>query len=64
VSSGTLPTVALAERASSLALRDFDAGRPAHDVPTPDQPPPAEHPAVLVLGTAGDGRADWLTAAG
>lgn len=57
-----LPTVTAGDRASSLALRDFDAGRATGGAPTGDRQPAAEHPAVVVLGTPGDSRADWLQA--
>jgi nitroreductase len=63
VPTAGLSPVPAGRRGSSLALRDFDAGaaeRPAD--PGPDGPPPVEHPAVVVLGTSGDSRADWLAA--
>lgn len=50
-------------RASSLALRDFDVGARARQTePAGDDPPPAERPLVVVLGTPGDTRRDWLQA--
>lgn len=58
-----LPQVPAEERASSLALRDFDPGvarQAARDVH--EDPPPAEHPTVVVLGTSGDSRRSWLHA--
>lgn len=58
-----LPQVPAEERASSLALRDFDAGldrQPARDVH--EDAPPAEHPTVVVLSTSGDSRRSWLDA--
>ena len=59
-----LPQVPAEERASSLALRDFDAGaaqsQPARGVH--EDPPPAEHPTVVVIGTSGDSRRNWLEA--
>jgi nitroreductase len=48
-------------RGSEFALRDFDAasagapGRPA-------EPPAAEHPLVVVIGTHADDREDWIRA--
>src|SRR4051794_27297307 len=41
---------------SSLALRDF-GGAPTGVV---EDPPPADHPVVVVLGSDGDGPVDWL----
>jgi hypothetical protein len=57
-------------RASEVVLRDFDAGSPrrvaagagAEPASADDLPPPAEHPALLVLGTDGDEPSDWLVA--
>lgn len=53
-------------RASDLTLREFVAGEEAADADGPDQdagdPPVAEHPLVVVIGTEGDTPADWLTA--
>ena len=68
-----LPSVPVELRGSSWVPRDFRAGeaadeaagapaaRPAGGGPAGD-PPPAEHPDVLVLGTPGDGPDDWVTA--
>lgn len=58
-----LPATAVPDvrrRGSSLRLRDFGTD----DAPAehPDQPPPAERPLVLVLGTEQDTGADWLAA--
>lgn len=50
-----------AVRGSDLPLRDFSTGEPEPGRTT-DEPPPAEHPLVAVLGTAGDEPADWLAA--
>lgn len=48
-------------RGSDLRLRDFSPG--GHEpASAAGQPPPAEHPLVAVLGTAGDEPADWLVA--
>jgi hypothetical protein len=53
-------------RASDLTLRDFLGGEEATDADEPDpdgdDPPVAEHPLVVVIGTEGDTPADWLTA--
>jgi hypothetical protein len=46
-------------RASDYALRDFDAGT-GHGAGASDEPPPAEHPLAVVLGTLDDEREDWL----
>jgi len=50
-------------RASDLILRRFGAGEdgPASGEGDTD-PPDAEHPLVVVIGTEGDRPADWLTA--
>lgn len=48
-------------RGSSYRLRDFDVAGGAGDVAT-DEPPPAEHPLVLVLATAEDDPRAWLRA--
>ncbi|MGH8968336.1 MAG: Acg family FMN-binding oxidoreductase [Actinomycetes bacterium] len=53
-------------RASNVRLRDFSApaddGQETPRVTEDDPAPPAEHPLVVVLGTAGDGPDDWLVA--
>lgn len=50
-------------RASSLRLRDFAlAARPSGAAPAPHDPPPAEHPVAIVLGTVDDDVAAWLVA--
>ena len=72
VPSRALPSVPSDQRASTWVVRDFDAGTArasAHagslaappEAPRAD-PPRAEHPAVLVIGTGGDAREDWLVA--
>ena len=48
-------------RASEYALRDFDAGTDHGDRGS-GEPPPAEHPLAVVLGTHDDERRDWLVA--
>lgn len=52
-----------APRASTLRLREFAAG-PQGPVSGSgfEQPPPAEHPLVAVIGTGVDSRRDWLAA--
>ncbi len=63
-----LPTGALPDhgegRGSSLTLRDFDPeSAPAGAAVAPDaDPPAAERPLLLVLGTDADSPADWLQA--
>ncbi|MGZ4591931.1 MAG: Acg family FMN-binding oxidoreductase [Actinomycetes bacterium] len=52
-------------RPSSVRLRDFALGdeEPEAGADEADEgPPPAEHPLVVVLGTADDTAADWLVA--
>jgi nitroreductase len=64
VPSSAVPAEPVARRGSSWALRDFDPAE--HEVTAlvddDPEPPVAEHPTVLVLGTEGDDRAAWLTA--
>ncbi|MGY1723699.1 Acg family FMN-binding oxidoreductase [Blastococcus sp. SYSU DS0533] len=55
------------ERASNWLIRDFVAGQreqhPFLAAGDPDAPPPeVERPAVVLMGTEGDDRADWLLA--
>ena len=59
-----LPTVPPDRRASTWVVRDFDAALPGHTAARPSaaEPPPAEHPTVVVLGSEGDTREDWLRA--
>ncbi len=45
------------DRGSSLTLRDFEPADPAGP---PQEPPPAEHPLLLVLGTPAESREDWV----
>jgi hypothetical protein len=52
-------------RASKVRLRDFtpETAGPALGADSgAGVPPPVERPAVVVIGTSGDSRADWLTA--
>lgn len=64
VPARALPSVPAELRGATWVPRDFDAATASHPVArTPaDAPPPKEHPSVLVLGTSGDTRQDWLTA--
>ena len=62
VPTKALPTVPAGERGSNLSLRDFEAGSPAGGPARHADMPRPEHPTVLVLGTDGDGRRDWLVA--
>jgi len=49
------------ERASTLRLRDFGSDDPEQPATgSAAEPPAAEHPLALVLGTELDGPADWL----
>lgn len=60
---GAVPPVQ--HRASTLRLRDFSLGDESwgEELVDVDAPPlVAEHVLALVLGTAGDGISDWLTA--
>jgi hypothetical protein len=62
IPSRALPTVPPERRGSSWVPRDFDArSRTASEGPGAEPPVP-EHPSVLVLGTRGDDRRDWLVA--
>jgi nitroreductase len=56
-----VPPTPVGARGSSLRLRDFDIG-PHTDLVPMDEPPPAEHPVVLVLGTDADDPLGWLQA--
>jgi nitroreductase len=56
-------TPTISDRGSSFRLRDFTAGESTGETPaTSDTPPEAEHPLVVILGTAGDDRHAWLRA--
>jgi nitroreductase len=61
VPTRALPSVPVELRGSSWVLRDFDAGKGEHGR-AGAEPPPAEHPTVVVVGTEADERSDWLTA--
>lgn len=62
VPDDALPTVPAAARGSNPPLRDFDARRLQGQEGRGADPPLPEHPAVLVLGTDGHARRDWLRA--
>jgi len=49
-------------RGSSVALRDFQPGRPAQGPGAGGDPPAPEHPLVVVLSTDGDDVRAWLQA--
>jgi hypothetical protein len=57
-----VPSEAPAERGSSYRLRDFDADREDQGPRWAGEPPRAEHPLVVVIGTAADDAAAWLAA--
>ena len=57
-----VPSEAPAERGSSYRLRDFDADRGDQGPQWAGEPPRAEHPLVVVIGTAADDAAAWLAA--
>ena len=62
IPASAIPSEAPAERGSSYRLRDFDADREGHGPQWAGEPPPAEHPLVVVIGTAADDAAAWLAA--
>jgi hypothetical protein len=62
IPSSALGSTPVAARASSLRLRDFEVGEHSTDIPTGGDPPPAEHPLVIIVGTEGDDPAAWLQA--
>ena len=55
-------TPSVAGRASTVRLRDFDVPEDDGVSGAADQPPAAEHPLTVVLGTEGDRIVDWLHA--
>jgi len=55
-----VPSEAPAERGSSYRLRDFDASREDQGPQWAGEPPRAEHPLVVIIGTAADDAAAWL----
>lgn len=63
VPAGAVPAEPAAYRGSSFRLREFDADRlSSPSVAHPDDPPTAEHPLVVVLGSVGDDPSAWLEA--
>jgi nitroreductase len=62
IPASAVPSEAPAERGSSYRLRDFDADREDHGPRWAGEPPRPEHPLVLVIGTAADDRAAWISA--
>jgi len=63
VASSGLPAIRPAARGSSFRLRDFDPTTAREQARTiGDEPPPAEHPLVILLGTPGDDARSWLEA--
>ncbi len=55
--------VPVTERGSSYRLRDFDVDRSVTGgYERSDEPPPAEHPLVVVIGTRQDDPRSWLEA--
>jgi hypothetical protein len=56
------PSESPAERGSSYRLRDFDADREDQGPQWAGVPPRAEHPRVVVIGTAADDAAAWVAA--
>jgi nitroreductase len=62
IPASAVPREAPAERGSSYRLRDFDAGREDQGPHWAGEPPRAEHPLVVVIGTPDDDAASWLAA--
>jgi hypothetical protein len=62
IPASAVPSEAPAERGSSYRLRDFDAGREDQGPQWAGEPPRAEHPLVVIIGTADDDAAAWLAA--
>jgi len=63
IPSSTLPTTPVTDRASSFRLRNFDLSEHTAKAPASGgDPPAAEHPLVVILGTEGDDRRSWLQA--
>jgi nitroreductase len=60
--SSTLSSTPVSARGSSFRLRDFDVSEHVTTAPSGGEPPPAEHPLVIILGTEGDDRLAWLHA--
>jgi nitroreductase len=62
VPSAAVPAEAPADRGSSYRLRDFDADREGASPHWAGEPPTAEHPLVVLIGTPEDDAAAWLAA--
>jgi nitroreductase len=63
IASSTLPSTPVENRASSFRLRDFDLREHSTTASASGaDPPPAEHPLVIILGTEGDDGHAWLEA--
>jgi nitroreductase len=62
VPAAAVPAEAPADRGSSYRLRDFDAEREGAAPHWAGEPPQAEHPLVVLIGTAEDDASAWLTA--
>lgn len=63
IPSSLLPSTPVEDRASSFRLRDFEPTEHSTKVAAQgDNPPPAEHPLVVILGTDSDDRRAWLQA--
>jgi hypothetical protein len=60
IPDAAVPPEGVADRGSDFRLRDFDPGR-LHERQG-DGPPEAEHPLVVIIGTADDERVDWIRA--
>ena len=63
IPSSALASTPTAERGSSYRLREFDPAALNQEAPVSrEEPPPAEHPLVLLLGTPSDDPRSWLEA--
>ena len=62
VPATAVPETPPADRGSSYRLRDFEPDRDDKSPHWADEPPPAEHPLVVVLGSPADDVAAWLAA--
>lgn len=62
LSPTALGTVPVRQRASSFRLRNFALDDTDPGPAAADEPPPPEHPSIVILGTVSDDRAAWLLA--
>lgn len=62
VPAAAVPETPASARGSSYRIRDFDVGAHPAAGPAATEPPVAEHPLVVVLGTREDGPRAWLEA--